>query len=100
MKTFVAIQWTQRLDQKLLFSLKGDKIYPGEKCIWNTETKRGTWSSAGCLQHFSNKTQTSLKFGSISFNSLYVTLLNYSEEQWRLQILSGITVSAYFPVSF
>lgn len=54
----------------------------------------------GCVQIFSNKSQTSLKAGGLRFNPLYITLLDFTDHMRRLQILSGNIIVVYLSVSF
>lgn len=67
---------------------------------WKTYAEDGVQSAIGCLQIFSDKSQTSLKAGSLVFYPLHVTLLNFTEEWRRAHITSGRTITSYLPVTF
>lgn len=65
-----------------------------------TEEEDKIQSVVWCVQIFSDKFQTFLKAGKIAFYLLHITLLNFTDQKRRHQILSGETVVAYLPVSF
>lgn len=67
---------------------------------WRTLGRDGEQSCIGGLQLFSDKSQTSLKAGALSFYPLHVTLVNFLEDWRRQHICEGRTVTAYLPVGF
>ncbi|NJK52916.1 MAG: hypothetical protein HC936_08975 [Leptolyngbyaceae cyanobacterium SU_3_3] len=68
--------------------------------IWNIGSHDKWKSVVGCVQLYSDKSQTSLKAGGLTFYPLHITLMNFSEKIRRLQIMSGATVLGYLPVEF
>lgn len=67
---------------------------------WRTTESDGEASCVGCLQFFSDKSQTSLSAGAFKFYPIHVTLLNFTEGARRSHICEGRTLFAYLPVTF
>lgn len=67
---------------------------------WHSIHSDGEQSCIGCLQLFSDKSQTSLSAGAFKFYPIHITLLNFTETTRRKHICDGRTVFAYLPVNF
>lgn len=57
-------------------------------------------SAIGCLQLFSNKSETSLSSGAFIFYPMNSTLLNFTEKTRPDHISNYLTVFAYLPIRF
>lgn len=66
--------------------------------MWHDETNSTERSFAGMIQLYSDKSQTSLKESSFQFYPMHMTLLNFSEQDRRQNIVSGRTTIAFLPV--
>lgn len=66
--------------------------------IWKKEEKDKVQSVVGCLQLYSEKSQTSLSAAPYAFHPLHITLLYFSKEMRRKQIVFGSSVVSYLPI--
>lgn len=70
------------------------------KLIWKIALNHKSQSVVGCVQIYSDTSQTLLKAGDLTIYPLHKTLLNFSEQSRRLQSLSGDIILKYLLVSF
>lgn len=83
-----------------LTALKQIKTSFGHLVSWKYGHTDGIQSAIGCLQIFSEKSQTSISAGATQFYPIHVTLQNLKEDARRINNVIGTTVVGFVPVTY